>query len=224
MGKGTWSDALQAAVAKDGVKALPVVRIGGPTGRFSINPAHFEHIVLVCGGIGVTPLLSLLSDIVDDVSLPDTAEFSFSLSEPGVVSPPVAATKPAAAAPVRRYPALKRVDFVWTVRNADCLTWFAAELAAATKAKGITITTHIYVTGKASPTAADEGGVARVPHATGRPNVAAIVASAASAGAPTVGVYACGPAQLLESTEDAVIAANALGKAKVFKHEEIFIW
>lgn len=40
--------------------ATPTVRIDGPYGRVVINPRRYRSLVFVCGGIGVTPMISMI--------------------------------------------------------------------------------------------------------------------------------------------------------------------
>jgi len=64
MGEGTWSDAVVKATAADGVAAFAGgCRVGGPCGHWAIQPVHLDRIVLVAGGVGITPMASLLADI-----------------------------------------------------------------------------------------------------------------------------------------------------------------
>jgi ferredoxin-NADP reductase len=200
MGPGTWSEAVVKA-AKGGAEAFKGgCRVGGPAGRFSIDPAHFEHIVLVAGGIGFTPLVSLLAAIVRDAA-----------SETGTKEAPAQA---------RRYAAVKHITVVWAVQTAACLSWFADELDACRAASNVAVDLQLYVTRAAKGDAEGHGGFV-----AGRPDVAASLASAAAqhgAAAP-VGVFACGPSQLLEDTRNAVAAANA-GSRRFLLHQETFLF
>lgn len=105
MGQGTWSEAVLKAVEAQGVDAFQGgCRISWPSGRFAINPVHFERIVVVAGGIGATPLFSLVMDMVRDA---------------------------AASGAARRYPAAKQITVVWAVQYEHCLSWFKAEIEEA---------------------------------------------------------------------------------------------
>ena len=203
MGPGTWSETVVKA-AEGGAEAFKGgCRVGGPAGRFSIDPAHFEHIVLVAGGIGFTPLVSLLSAIVRDAAA----------SEAGTKEAPAQA---------RRYAAVKRITVVWAVQTAACLSWFAAELDAARAASNVLCDLQLFVTRAAKGDDAEgQGGFV-----AGRPDVAAALAGAAAqqhGAAGPVGVFACGPAQLLEDTRNAVAAANA-GSRRFLLHQETFLF
>ena len=253
MGPGTWSEAvLQAAKAGGAAAFAAGCRVGGPSGRFSINPAHFDRLVLVAGGIGAPPLFSLLLDVARD-----------------------AAAAAQAGGPPRRYPAAKQVTVLWAVPHEQCLSWFAEDLDAARAAgaaAGLTVDVQCFVTrGKATagePAAGDRGnlvftaagereslpvsiamsgsafgdgsamptmaGVRDVEAAAaqprfvrGRPDLGAVLASVAAAGGPgPSGVFACGPEAMLEGTRQAVVAANraAGGDAarRFLLHVEVF--
>ena len=197
MGAGSWSDAVVAAAAGGAEAFQGGCRVGGPSGRFSIDPAHFERIVLVAGGIGFTPLVSLLADIVRDASGKDEA--------------------------ARRYPAVKHITVVWAVQSAPCLTWFTEELEAARAASAVTVDLQLFVT-RAGKEDAEAQGAFKV----GRPDVAASLAGAAAQpGAGPVGVYACGPAAMLDNTRDAVAAANSAAadaSKRFLLHTEVFLF
>ncbi|OQR91852.1 transmembrane protein [Thraustotheca clavata] len=62
--KGSFTDKLiQAARASDGSELTLLV--DGPYGNPSVDIAKYDHIVLICGGIGVTPMLSLMNETRD---------------------------------------------------------------------------------------------------------------------------------------------------------------
>jgi hypothetical protein len=120
---------------------------------------------------------------------------------------------------VRRYAGVKHITVVWAVQTLPCLSWFADELDAARAATNVVVDVQLYVTRAAQEDAEGQGGFV-----AGRPDVAASLASAAAQqGAGPVGVYACGPAQLLEDTRDAVAAANTGGR-RFLLHQETFLF
>jgi len=57
MGEGTFTDAV-AKAAKAG--SLTTVRVDGPYGRLSLQPRNYDTVNLVCGGVGATPMVSIL--------------------------------------------------------------------------------------------------------------------------------------------------------------------
>ena len=198
MAPGSWSEAVVKAAAQGAEAFKGGCRVGGPSGRFSIEPTHFERIVLVAGGIGFTPLVSLLADIVRDAS------------GGGKGAP-------------RRYAGVKHVTVLWAVQTAPCLTWFADELDAARAASDVAVDLQLFVTRAAKEDAEGQGGFK-----AGRPDVAATLAGAAAQpGAGPVGVYACGPAQMLDDTREAVAAANAAAadaSKRFLLHTEVFLF
>ena len=200
MGPGSWSEAVVKASAQGAEAFKGGCRVGGPSGRFSIDPTHFERIVLVAGGIGFTPLVSLLADIVRDAA---------------------AGGKDGSA---RRYAAVKHVTVLWCVQTAPCLTWFAEQLDEARAATAVTVDLQLFVTRGAKDDAAEGQGGFKV----GRPDVAACLSGAAAQpGAGPLGVYACGPAQMLEDTRDAIAAATAAAKEpskRFLRHTEVFLF
>jgi NAD(P)H-flavin reductase len=198
MGAGTWSEAVVLAAAGGADAFKGGCRIGGPAGRFSINPVHFERIVLVAGGIGMTPLMSLLTDIARDAGVKDGAK--------------------------RRYPAATHVTLLWAVQSAACLSWFAEELEAARAATGVSVDLQLFVT-RAKEADAEGQAAFKV----GRPNLAdALAAVAQLPGAAPVGVFACGPQQMLDDCAEAVAAgcAAAGGDAakRMLLHVETFLF
>jgi len=197
MGPGSWSEAVEKAAAGGAEAFKGGCRVGGPSGRFSIEPSHFERIVLVAGGIGFTPLVSLLADIVRDAA-GDGKEGA------------------------RHYASVRHVTVLWAVQSGPCLTWFADQLDAARAASNVTVDLQLFVTRGAKD--AEQPGAFK----TGRPDVTATLAGAAAQkGAGAVGVYACGPAQMLEDTRDAVAAANAKAddlSSRFLLHTEVFLF
>ncbi len=49
----------------DVVKAGERIRIGAPAGKFYFNDLKAEGVVLISGGVGITPLMSILRDLTD---------------------------------------------------------------------------------------------------------------------------------------------------------------
>merc|ERR1711924_92325 len=61
MGPGTWSGTL-AACARAGTELT--VCVDGPFGSLSIQPTAFKSLVLIAGGVGITPMASILGHLV----------------------------------------------------------------------------------------------------------------------------------------------------------------
>ena len=49
----------------DVVKAGNTIRIGAPAGKFFFNDLKAEAVVLISGGVGITPLMSILRSLTD---------------------------------------------------------------------------------------------------------------------------------------------------------------
>lgn len=246
MGEGTWSDAVVRA-AKGGAAAFGEgnnCRVGGPSGRFSVNPRHLEHVVVVGGGIGITPLASLVREICNDAASSASHNDSGSRSS-------------------RHYPLMKTVTVVWAVQSADCLDWFQQELRAAAERAavgGVAVDLQFFVTrarGGGKKAGAEGGDVeaAGQPAAAftaGRPDLKAILAKIAAEAAAArnnkggddaalsageaarlrrlpVGVFACGPEAMLDDTRTSVAVANqhaaaASGGKRFLLHTEVFLF
>lgn len=67
MGKGTWTDEVAQMVGKvdtDGNPTLSkILMMMGPYGRLMTPLSYPQHVILVAGGIGVTPMMSTLQYI-----------------------------------------------------------------------------------------------------------------------------------------------------------------
>ena len=53
------------AKAQSGATLRPYLRVDGPFGRPSLNYRRYETLILVAGGIGITPAISMLKAIYD---------------------------------------------------------------------------------------------------------------------------------------------------------------
>ena len=101
-------------------EALRSVSIDGPYGRMPPFGRH-RTVVLLAGGIGITPLISIASDVLARWQGPPAA-----LS----IHPPATA----------------RIVLVWTVRNASLLAVFADRLAPLLRHPAVDV--HLHVTGR----------------------------------------------------------------------------
>lgn len=65
MGPGTWSDQVCSMARPDSGCDIKLLNphVGGSLGRLSIKPSEYETILLCAGGIGVTPMAAIWSDI-----------------------------------------------------------------------------------------------------------------------------------------------------------------
>lgn len=61
MGPATWSGRVAALVRR---KALTKISVHGPFGNVSLSLRDYSSVTLLCGGIGITPLLPIIEDLV----------------------------------------------------------------------------------------------------------------------------------------------------------------
>eukprot|EP01042_Synura_sphagnicola_P007869 gene7869-10075_t len=124
VGEGTWTGRL-AALARSRESADKEVEplyvsVDGPYGR-AIRYSEYEDVVLVAGGIGITPMASILFEILSKVTT----------TEPSPVG------------------SIKRIHLIWSVRSKELLDIFANPLRE--KMRGISpssvqIRLHFHVT------------------------------------------------------------------------------
>lgn len=69
MGLGTWTESLhQFASSCQHLEMLPQVNYDGPYG-LGLEWQQYKRIILVVGGVGVTPALSILKELYDDITV-----------------------------------------------------------------------------------------------------------------------------------------------------------
>ena len=61
-GAHSWTGKVAAAVASRTLPSLDV-RVDGPLGHVNLDLTHYDHVVVVAGGIGITPMLSIVHDL-----------------------------------------------------------------------------------------------------------------------------------------------------------------
>jgi predicted ferric reductase len=192
---GPWTRellaAVQAAPAGAALAREPVVW-QGPYGALEVPLGATPAALLVGGGIGFTPLLSLMEH--------------------------VAAQAADGGAPLP----IARLSVVWVLRDAGLLRLMQAELtrvAAQLEAvPGLAVTLAIQFTG---PEGDAPNAKARAPFhrvVEGRPDVAALLGAVAPAAGDAVTVYCCGPAPLMGACAKAVGARDG----PTFLHTETF--
>ncbi|KAJ2853675.1 hypothetical protein J3B02_003030 [Coemansia erecta] len=164
-----------------GYDSLPTIMIDGPYGAPTQHVFDFENVVLICSGIGVTPMSSVLKSIY------------YQLSQ----------------APHKRK--FKKVYFIWVCREIKSLEWFRDLLAALDAEDiGHIVETRTYLTGPLSvdhirnismnqdrygPDAVT--GLYRSPTYYGRPNFDKIFEDIGRRNPDTdIGVFFCGSKQL----------------------------
>jgi glycine betaine catabolism B len=57
------------------------ISIAGPSGRFTFNPASEDRVLLIAGGVGITPVMSILRDLTDR-AWPGKIDLVFSVRMP----------------------------------------------------------------------------------------------------------------------------------------------
>ena len=193
MGTSTWTGRLHALaqrLEKEG-GLPPTVNVDGPYGL----PFAFRHhtkILLLAGGIGVTPLHSILRTLV-----------LLSLSPEGL----------------GKDCALQSVRLVWSVRDRSLVPLFKDTLervkALGQNSKGVSFEVEVY--SSVAATAADEAGSTTALAITqGRVNVVAEVARLAADGGASPLVYVCGPESLVREAKAAAIAKEVAFSNETF--------
>jgi len=191
---------LAAGQSMSSMKQLPKIRVDGPYGRIAFNYKRYESIVLVGGGVGVTPMMSVLKDL-----------FQIDVSEDNR----------------RRYPIspyVKNVYFLWVVPSVAPWAWFfdTLKVAMATSATGSALGyPKLRVKGFCTKPDPKLAKLQRVIspikdyHITeGRPNMPQLIEGIESSigeGRKRVAVLACGPSKLVSSTWDTCLKRSRPG-------------
>ena len=177
--------------------ARPVVRIDGPYGRVIINPRRYRSLAFVCGGIGVTPMISML-------------RWYYLINTPQEI------------ADQQTVHLAEYIYFVWVVDQRSTYDVFKSTILACverSKQPGFpTFVPIIHVTREAAPEAA-HFGLAPQYLFTGRPEIKSILTNIKQNGILRHAVYYCGPRPLCNATWQ---ATSELSDEKVmfaFHHE-----
>jgi ferredoxin-NADP reductase len=229
--QGNWASGASMSVNVDGPYGFPGIRIHD----------DFEELLLVAGGIGVTPIASVLADILDrhashqpdhepnhklDTSEgffgPQTRSRSNCISDTDLGRPLMsdAGSTPKAAMPTN----VRRVRFVWSSRDRALFDEFAPLIERARASELVQV--ELYCTSQqavgGSPT-----GKSEVECVMGRrPNVDEIMKQAAAQvnaddRAPPIGVFICGPMAMVETTKEVCMKH---GNERTFAvHDETFL-
>lgn len=192
------------------------IRVDGPYGTGRLQYSNFPVIVLVAGGIGITPALAISTHIVNEALKKNTPCTSSSLGE---------------AHHVHQH---QHIHLLWTVRDINHLSWFEEELSSLVSLSQsqklpVTLDVSIYVTNGGKDSMKEEqqmGGAAykyqgpgKIHH--GRPNMVEWfqhVTASLRPGLGDVAVNLCGPRPLVRSARKAALQVS--GKEVLFLVEE----
>ena len=216
-----WTDRLAQLVERGGAEALGDVRIDGPYGSAGDLTASTD-LVLVAGGIGITPIHAVFAELLALASAPEAG---------GLMGTP-----------------LRRVRLVWASRTLGELGLFAETLHAAALREGrlqqqegsprqqegsapqqqqtVRFESHLYVTGNA-----DDGELSSLPDAVaawlrasvkeGRPDLPGVCHNLTrekgdSERGKTSAFFVCGPAALARIASEQAYACDAHFHSEVF--------
>jgi len=176
--------------------AKPTVRIDGPYGRVVINPRRYRSLVFMCGGIGVTPMISMLRWYYLLNTPPDTAsKQSVHLAE--------------------------YIYFVWVVDGLSTYQVFKDTIIKCVERSSQpgfpTFVPIIHVT-REEPEAA-RYGLPQQALFKGRPDVKHILGSVKANGILRHAVYYCGPRPLCNETWEATSELTDSTIRFAFHHE-----
>lgn len=179
----------------DQAKGRMWVRVDGPYGHLSLNLTRFYTCVLVCGGVGVTPMLAILKKLYL-YKVPEKRQ--------------AALTRPHT----------KDVFFVWTMPDVQTYEWFAKEINIFIATAGSDPRfpkLHIlpYITRAKAEDSLPAGCIA------GRPDITKALRDSCSitGDGKRIAVFTCGPTQLCKDTRDACASINS---NRLQVHEEVF--
>ena len=213
MGKGTWSQKV-CDWANSGPDASSIkAEISGPFGGLQIQLSFFKHIVLFAGGVGVTPLLSIFLDLLEQHKSQSCGE---------------------SKTPNPVFQERCKVVLVWAVRDASQATWFAetwAKVAEKASLKKDIFEVRIFVTGEASTNPSNDITDSQMQAISGRPSVAEHLEEMKQAFSTDmqdgtlssgVAVLACGPPSLMDDVYDQTQAAQTPDCVFIL-HRETFV-
>eukprot|EP00658_Telonema_sp_P-2_P006485 TRINITY_DN12455_c0_g1_i4.p1 TRINITY_DN12455_c0_g1~~TRINITY_DN12455_c0_g1_i4.p1 ORF type:complete len:357 (+),score=85.38 TRINITY_DN12455_c0_g1_i4:143-1213(+) len=162
---GTWfAHALEQQNKKSGGDdaSSPSAIVMGPYGSLTVPLESCGHIVLAAGGIGITPMLSTLQYIANQVNTAPKSDEHVDL---------------------KLLPRLKSVTLIWSVRDQEVYDLIAPRLEhhanrIRSRQRGITVDLQMYVT--RSKAAAPKAGVLEVPNPVDVPATTTTTTAAAT--------------------------------------------
>jgi len=177
--------------------ARPQVRIDGPYGRVIINPRRYRSLVFVCGGIGVTPMISML-------------RWYYLINTPQEV------------AQKQSVHLAEYIYFVWVVDVRSTYDVFRDTILACverSKEPGFpTFVPIIHVT-REEPVVASQYGLQPNNVVSGRPDIKHSLVSIKANGILRHAVYFCGPRPLCDATWMATTELSDEAAQFAFHHE-----
>lgn len=223
MGDETWTGklaALAAASASSSSDSLMDINVDGPYGDPGIALQDYRSLLLVAGGIGVTPVASILEDLLQRME-----------EQPSSDSLP------------------QLVNLVWVVKDPLCLQWFSDLIHRLDRFPNRTFRLQLYVTNslaqrqglshrvhtdsKKQPlmqdvpvhSQVDEAALPKFRFLLGRPMLTDIIEHVAQGslerGIQQVGTFVCGPKDLVNDLCDAALGPRA-GTVRFDVHKETF--
>eukprot|EP00998_Keelungia_sp_KM082_P008085 NODE_426_length_1964_cov_54.425150_g419_i0.p1 GENE.NODE_426_length_1964_cov_54.425150_g419_i0~~NODE_426_length_1964_cov_54.425150_g419_i0.p1 ORF type:complete len:608 (-),score=139.28 NODE_426_length_1964_cov_54.425150_g419_i0:7-1830(-) len=200
MGRGTWTQKLlQRAI--EGKLEGTAVALDGPVGH-SVPFTDYDKVVLVCGGIGVTPVHSIFKELYQ------CGNATGSLFKPALVKA------------------------VWSARSQGVFRLFTSGFSPATfDTQDGKFSVHLYgpppsaTTTQAVEKAKQKFKLSTLEEAdrllpaptAGRPNVAGLLAEESVLGSARGLVFVCGPATMVQSCEEAALAYGWEFHAETFE-------
>ena len=179
------------------------IRVDGPYGKQHFNYRRYPVLVLVCGGIGVTPVIGILKDIYGVGDLTDDQ---------------------------RMHPkahCVEKVYVCWVVSNYHQYQWFQEELNMCvasdevSKQGGVSrpqLQIDVQITQGEPPHSKKQGGALNF--IKGRPDMSAYLnVVRKSHDEKAACVFACGPRKLVNRAWDAAGACSRDGAKFTFHHE-----
>jgi hypothetical protein len=178
------------------------MRVDGPYGHLSLNYKRYRTVVLVGGGVGVTPMVALIKDA-----------FQLRMNEAAKKATP-------------RSPLVKHIVFVWACASYDVFTWFKDVVEEAMAQSGQpgypTLECMVHLSKASEEDIANKYSKDRQYLRTGRPLMVNVFKRVVELSpSKRVAVIACGPSALVNSAWDAAVHNSRTTHVRFdFHHEE----